>query len=128
MEQMKLASDRGIPPMRPLFFDFDDDKKVAEVEDQFLFGPDLLVAPITDYRARDRTVYLPAQTAWIDAWTGEKILRRPEHCRRCPDRTHPRLCAPPERRTVEPLSRFIRPVNRACSRYPRAPVGITIAI
>ena len=73
MEQMKLASERGIPPMRPLFFDFDDDKKVAEVEDQFLFGPDLLVAPITDYRARDRTVYLPAQTAWIDAWTGEKI-------------------------------------------------------
>ena len=73
MEQMTLASERGIPPMRPLFFDFDDDKKVAEVEDQFLFGPDLLVAPITDYRARDRSVYLPAQTAWIDAWTGEKI-------------------------------------------------------
>ena len=71
MEQMKLASERGIPPMRPLFFDFEDDDKVAEVEDEFLYGPDLLVAPITEYRARVRTVYLPAGTEWIDAWTGE---------------------------------------------------------
>ncbi|MDE0840305.1 MAG: family 31 glucosidase, partial [Kiritimatiellae bacterium] len=59
MEQMKLASERGLPPMRPVFFDFADDPKTAEVEDQFLFGPDLLVAPITSYEARSRDVYLP---------------------------------------------------------------------
>ena len=73
MEQMKLASERGIPPMPPLFFDFDDDQSGAEVEDAFLFGPDLLVAPITAYQARDRTVYLPAGSRWVDAWTGETI-------------------------------------------------------
>ena len=71
MEQMRLASKRGTPPMRPLFFDFEDDPQTAEVEDEFLFGPDLLVAPITDYQARDRTVYLPSGSEWVDAWTGK---------------------------------------------------------
>ena len=73
MRQMKLASEKGLPPMRPVFFDFDDDPKTAEVEDQFLFGPDLLVAPVTKYEARSRKVYLPAGTEWIDAWTGKKL-------------------------------------------------------
>jgi len=73
MEQMKLASQKGLPPMRPLFFDFAEDPEAATVEDQFLFGPDLLVAPITQYQARSRAVYLPAGAAWIDAWTGAKL-------------------------------------------------------
>jgi len=74
MEQMKLASERGLPPMRPLFFDFMDDPMCAVVEDEFLFGPDILVAPITKYEMRSREVYLPAGVEWTDAWTGEKIL------------------------------------------------------
>jgi alpha-D-xyloside xylohydrolase len=49
MQQMQLASARGVPPMRPLFFDFAEDAQTATVEDQFLFGPDLLVAPILRY-------------------------------------------------------------------------------
>ena len=72
MKQMKLASEKGLPPMRPVFFDFMDDPKTADVEDQFLFGGDLLVAPITTYQARSRNVYLPAGTDWTDAWTGKK--------------------------------------------------------
>jgi len=73
MEQMKLASEKGLPPMRPVFFDFEDDPRTATVEDQFLFGPDLLIAPITEYQARSREVYLPAGTEWTDAWSGEKL-------------------------------------------------------
>jgi alpha-D-xyloside xylohydrolase len=72
MEQMKLASEKGLPPMRPVFFDFPEDARAAEVEDAFLFGPDLLVAPITRYGARSREVYLPAGTGWINVWTGEQ--------------------------------------------------------
>lgn len=72
-EQMKLASAKGLPPMRPLFFDFSSDPKTANVEDQFLFGPNILVAPITHYQLRQRNVYLPAGTEWTDAWTG-KVL------------------------------------------------------
>ena len=73
MEQMSLASAKGTPPMRPLFFDFPDDPQAAEVEDAYLFGPDLLVAPITKYEARSREVYLPAGTGWTNVWTGEPV-------------------------------------------------------
>jgi alpha-D-xyloside xylohydrolase len=73
MEQMKLASERGLPPMRPLFFDFMDDPMSAVTEDEFLFGSDILVAPVTKYEMRSREVYLPAGAEWTDAWTGEKI-------------------------------------------------------
>ena len=73
LAQMKVAAERGIPPMRPLFFDFPDDERAARVEDQFLFGPDLLVAPIVEYRARERRVYLPAGVEWTDAWSGEPV-------------------------------------------------------
>ena len=73
MEQMKLASAKGLPPMRPLFFDFMKDPKAAAVEDEYLFGLDLLVAPITKFGMRSREVYLPAGVEWTDAWTGKKI-------------------------------------------------------
>lgn len=71
MTQMRVAAARGTPPMRPLFFDFERDAETHAIEDQFLFGPDLLVAPITRHRQRSRAVYLPAGVRWRDAWTGE---------------------------------------------------------
>ncbi len=73
MEQMKLASEKGLPPMRPVFFDFPDDPQAADVEDQFLFGPDILVAPILKYEQRRRDVYLPAGVEWTEAWTGKTL-------------------------------------------------------
>ena len=74
MKQMALASAKGVPPMRPIFFDFEKkDPKTADIEDQFLFGPDLLIAPITKFKQRSRQVYLPAGTEWTDAWTGKKF-------------------------------------------------------
>ena len=74
MRQMRLAHEKGAPPMRPLFFDFPDDQGSAAIEDQFMFGPDLLVAPVLHLGARSREVYLPAPTSWTDAWTG-KVLK-----------------------------------------------------
>lgn len=71
LEQMRLAHERGIPPMRPLFFDFPEDEGCVAVDDAFLLGPDLLVAPVLYAGARSREVYLPAGTTWTDAWTGE---------------------------------------------------------
>ncbi|WP_116245732.1 TIM-barrel domain-containing protein [Nocardiopsis sp. FIRDI 009] len=70
MEQMRAAHERGLPPMRPLFVDFPDDTRAWEVDDQFLFGPDVLVAPVAEYGARSREVYLPEGAAWTDPWTG----------------------------------------------------------
>ena len=73
LAQMKVAAERGISRMRPLFFGFPDDTRAAAVADQFLFGPDLLVAPITVYRGRERRVYLPAGAEWSDAWNGDRV-------------------------------------------------------
>jgi Glycosyl hydrolases family 31 len=50
--------------------DYPGDLVSWEVEDQFLFGGDILVAPVYTEGARERRVYLPAGSAWLDAWTG----------------------------------------------------------
>src|SRR5258707_15412223 len=72
LEQMDHATATGIPPMRPLFLEFPADPAAWEVEDQFLLGPDLLVAPVTDLGARQRRVYLPAGAEWTDVGTGHR--------------------------------------------------------
>jgi alpha-D-xyloside xylohydrolase len=71
MEQMERASKDGTPPMRPLFYDFHGDQETYEVEDEFMFGSDLLVAPILEEGARERHVYLPSGATWADAWSDE---------------------------------------------------------
>jgi alpha-D-xyloside xylohydrolase len=68
--QMRLAAEKGLPPMRPLFVDFPDDRACETVEDQFLLGPDILVAPVLAEGARGRRVYLPAGTEWTNAEKG----------------------------------------------------------
>ncbi|HOF88763.1 MAG TPA: glycoside hydrolase family 31 protein [Armatimonadota bacterium] len=69
MAQMQLAHTHGTPPMRPLFFDFPDDEAAYAADDQFLFGPDLLIAPVLEQGATRREVYLPDGDRWRDAWT-----------------------------------------------------------
>ncbi len=71
MEQMHIAHMRGIPPMRPLFFDFPADPATITIDDQFMFGPDLLVAPILEQGCQKRLIYLPAGEQWTDAWTNK---------------------------------------------------------
>ena len=71
MDQMRLASEEGAPPMRPLFFDFAHDEACWEVDDQFMLGPALLVAPVIVEQATSRDVYLPVGATWTDAWTDE---------------------------------------------------------
>jgi len=73
MEQMQVAHAEGLPPMRPVFVDFPADPRAWDVHDEFMFGPKLLVAPVTQYRARERGVYLPAGSRWADAWTGDEF-------------------------------------------------------
>jgi alpha-D-xyloside xylohydrolase len=73
MTQMRLAHEKGVPPMRPLFFDFAGDENCIPVDDQFMFGPNLLVAPVLHEGARVREVYLPGGTTWTDAWTDKPI-------------------------------------------------------
>jgi alpha-D-xyloside xylohydrolase len=73
LEQMRLASAKGTPPMRPLFFDFSADANCADVDDQFMFGSDLLVAPVLYQGATSRSVYLPSGAKWTDAWSDREF-------------------------------------------------------
>lgn len=61
----------GYTPMRALVFDFPSDPKALDVRDEFLFGPSILVAPVTRAGAASRRVYLPEPAGWYDFWTGE---------------------------------------------------------
>lgn len=70
MVQMGRAAETGLPPVRPLYFDYQQDERTYDVEDQLLFGSDLLAAPVLDYQVREREVYLPGNVRWIDAYTG----------------------------------------------------------
>lgn len=71
-EQMRAAARTGLPPMRPLFVDFPGDPAAWDVDDEFMFGPDLLIAPVLEPGARSRDVRLPAGAAWINTATRER--------------------------------------------------------
>ena len=73
LEQMAVASENGLPPMRPLWFDFPDDATAWTIEDQYLFGPSVIVAPVTELGARSRPVYVPKGSAWTEAFSGERL-------------------------------------------------------
>ena len=69
---MEQASETGLPALRPLLMDFPRDEQVATIDDEFLFGDDLLVAPVLHEGATQRDIYLPAGD-WYDYWTGERL-------------------------------------------------------
>jgi len=62
----------GLPIMRPLVLHYSDDKNVYEINDQFMFGENILVAPILEQGKKYRSLYLP-KGQWIDYWTKEVI-------------------------------------------------------
>ena len=57
--------------MRGLAMDFAGDRRVWNIDDQYMFGPAFLVAPVTEFKARSRKVYLPQGSLWYDFYTGE---------------------------------------------------------
>jgi alpha-D-xyloside xylohydrolase len=63
------ASSRGLPMVRALFVEFPDDPGSWGIEDEYLFGSDMLVAPLLETGSTSRDVYLPPGT-WIDYQTG----------------------------------------------------------
>ena len=66
---MRDASETGLPAMRPLMLEYPEDESTYGIDDEFLFGSDLLVAPVLWEAAKTRGVYLP-RGDWYDYWTG----------------------------------------------------------
>ena len=69
---MQAAHEKGSPIMRPLFYDFPEDPVCWEREAEFMFGPDVLVAPVMEKGQRKKEVYLPAGAEWTCIWSGER--------------------------------------------------------
>lgn len=65
----EAAEATGLPLQRPLFLHFEDDAEAYDVETQYLYGPDLLIAPVIAAGASEWRVYLPAGAAWVHLWS-----------------------------------------------------------
>jgi len=65
----------GVAAMRPLFFHYEDDEASWRIQDQYLFGRDLLVAPVVEEGAASRLVHLPVgdeTDEWVHLWSGKR--------------------------------------------------------
>ncbi|MDJ1470421.1 glycoside hydrolase family 31 protein [Xanthocytophaga flava] len=68
--QAKQATEKGLPVLRALFVEFPNDPGAWQVDNEYLFGSEMLVAPLFESGLRSRNVYLP-QGQWIDYQTGK---------------------------------------------------------
>ncbi|HKX83438.1 MAG TPA: glycoside hydrolase family 31 protein, partial [Pyrinomonadaceae bacterium] len=110
----------GQPIMRPLWFEFPSDTGTYLVNDIYMVGSDILVAPVIREGMRARDVYLPAGTSWISWWTGERFDGGKQH----------RIDAP-----LEQLPLFVRAgsviptqqVIQHTGEMPNAPITLTVA-
>ncbi len=70
---MEEAHQKGTPIMRTLFYMFPEDQMCWEIEDEYLYGPQFLVAPVLEAGAVSRKVYLPKGTVWEYLHTKERF-------------------------------------------------------
>ena len=68
-----LYRDTGKPPVRGLVIDYTDDPETLNIDDEYMFCEDLLVAPIAADTGDEREVYHPVADEWVDYFTGEKV-------------------------------------------------------
>ena len=124
---MQQASQTGVPAMRPLFLDFPHDKNVTGVDDEFLFGDDLLVAPVLIEGVTNSKAYLPPGD-WYDYWTGHHYTGGGEAGSCAGDtRLHSSLCAR-GRHHLSPAGRpeHRRDARQGVARALRSGEGIAI--
>ncbi len=62
----------GEPVMRPLWYEFPNDKATYLINDEYLIGSDVLIAPVIREGAETRGIYLPKGAEWVDWWTGAR--------------------------------------------------------
>jgi alpha-glucosidase len=68
------AQASGLPAQRALFLHYPDDTETFTIQDQFLYGADLMVAPVIEQGAVARRVYLPSE-GWQHLWSGQDYAR-----------------------------------------------------
>ena len=70
---VRLNAEVGTPVMRPLFLQYEDDSQAYSQEYEYMFGSDLLVAPVLLPGVDTWTVYLPGPDSWVHLWTAETL-------------------------------------------------------
>ena len=125
---MHAASETGVPPMRPLIFDYPADDSFILNDTDFLFGEDLLVAPVLRPGEREREVRLPAGH-WYDYWTdqgydGGREIRVPAPIDRIPIFVKSGAIIPTQQvvqyvdqAPVDPLTLTVYPADSSTSTY-----------
>ncbi|MDO4846658.1 MAG: glycoside hydrolase family 31 protein [Clostridiaceae bacterium] len=73
-KQMTTASEKGYPIMRPMFFEYPDDKICYNLGEQYMFGDDILFAPIVNRGQTEKQVYLP-EGEWVLTKSGETYTK-----------------------------------------------------
>ena len=87
--QAGMVTQRGGTLMRGLVMDFRSDPKVLDINDQFMFGPAILVNPVMSAGKTSREVYLPSGTTWYDFWNGKSTTGGQSVTARAPRDTIP---------------------------------------
>lgn len=67
------ATETGLPAQRPLVLHYANDREAAVIQDQYLYGRDLMVAPVVEEGATARRVYVPGGEDWRELWSGRRI-------------------------------------------------------
>ena len=116
---MRQAHEHGDPVMRPMFYGFPDDARAWTLGDQYLFGPDLLVAPVVEPGARSRQVYLPGGVTWTELHTGRSFDGGQDVTVRGADGGHP--CLRPQRQSPAARRRRSEPFDLRARASPLRP-------
>ncbi len=66
----KEAAETGLPVQRPLFLHHEEDRRTYEIQDAYLYGAELLIAPVWQAGQNERTLYLPKGAEWVHVWSG----------------------------------------------------------
>lgn len=69
----KEASEKGYPVQRALLLHFEHDINTYNIQDEYMFGPDLLVAPVHEKGVSEWQLYLPSRQTWVDLWSGREV-------------------------------------------------------
>ena len=64
----------GVPTVRPLWYEFPLDPASYDVDDQYLLGPSILVAPVVAQGATSRAVVFPAGATWTSVWNASDVV------------------------------------------------------
>ncbi len=67
------AVERGLAVQRPLFLHYQQDRQTYTIQDSYLYGADMLIAPVWQAAKEERAVYLPQGERWVHVWTGEEF-------------------------------------------------------